>query len=124
MVSESDGQLERLVAKIRTNSFESLIQESNFILDPRVKDWQMMSSPFPTICICLFYAYFNKVLMPKFMAKRKPYDLRNILVVYNLFQTVFSSWIFYEVSEVIHLIHFNYYIFNCVPKTQTVSKCR
>lgn len=70
-----------------------------FSTDPRVSDWPMMSSPFPTIGICLFYAYFSKVLAPKFMANRKPYDLRNILVVYNLFQTVFSTWIFYEVSN-------------------------
>lgn len=31
------------------------------------------------------------------MANRKPFDLRNVLVVYNLIQTVFSIWIFYEV---------------------------
>lgn len=71
---------------------------STIYLDPRVSDWPMMSSPFPTIAICLFYAYFNKVLAPKIMANRKPFDLRNTLVIYNLFQTVFSTWIFYEVS--------------------------
>nr|AWJ25052.1 fatty acid elongase [Nilaparvata lugens] len=64
--------------------------------DPRVNGWSMMSSPFPTLFICLFYAYFSKVLGPKLMENRKPFDLRNVLVVYNLFQTVFSTWIFYE----------------------------
>lgn len=68
-------------------------------IDPRVKDWPMMSSPFPTIALCIFYAYFSKVLAPRFMANRKPFDLRGILVAYNLFQTVFSIWIFYEVSN-------------------------
>lgn len=29
--------------------------------DPRVKDWFLMSSPFPTIAISLTYAYFVKV---------------------------------------------------------------
>lgn len=58
----------------------------------------MMSSPFPTLGICLFYAYFSKVLGPKLMENRKPFDLRQVLVVYNFVQTVFSSWIFYEVS--------------------------
>lgn len=33
------------------------------------------------------------------MANRKPMDLRQILVIYNLFQTIFSAWIFYEVSK-------------------------
>lgn len=31
------------------------------------------------------------------MANRKPFDLRNVLVVYNLIQTVFSIFLFYEV---------------------------
>lgn len=69
-----------------------------FAIDPRVKDWPMMSSPFPTLALCIFYAYFSKVLAPKLMANRKAFDLRNLLVAYNLFQTVFSAWIFYEVS--------------------------
>lgn len=68
-----------------------------FFADPRVKDWPMMSSPLPTLALCLFYAYFSKTLAPKLMANRKPFDLRNVLVVYNLIQTVFSIWIFYEV---------------------------
>uniref|UniRef100_A0A2M3Z940 Elongation of very long chain fatty acids protein n=1 Tax=Anopheles braziliensis TaxID=58242 RepID=A0A2M3Z940_9DIPT len=64
--------------------------------DPRVAGWPMMSSPFPTLGLCIFYAYFSKSLAPKLMEKRKPMDLRNTLVVYNLFQTIFSTWIFYE----------------------------
>ena len=65
--------------------------------DPRVKDWPMMSSPVPTIILCLSYAYFCKSLAPRLMSNRKPFDLRSTLVVYNLFQTVFSAWIFYGV---------------------------
>lgn len=55
-----------------------------------------MSSPFPTLCICLFYGYFSRVLGPKLMENRKPFQLRKVLIVYNLFQTLFSFWIFYE----------------------------
>lgn len=64
--------------------------------DPRVKDWPMMSSPFPTLALCVFYAYFSKSLAPRLMAKRKAMDLRKVLVYYNLFQTIFSAWIVYE----------------------------
>ncbi|XP_047344669.1 elongation of very long chain fatty acids protein AAEL008004-like isoform X2 [Vespa velutina] len=64
--------------------------------DPRVNDWVMMSSPFPTMAICLFYAYFSKVIGPKLMENKKPFNLRRILIVYNLVQTLFSTWIFYE----------------------------
>lgn len=80
--------------------------------DPRVKDWFMMSSPFPTLAICIFYAYFNKSLAPKLMANRKPFDLRNTLVLYNLIQTIFSAWIFYE-----YLMSgwWGHYSFKCQP---------
>jgi len=57
----------------------------------------MMSSPFPTLAICLSYAYFSKVLGPKLMENRKPFDLRGVLITYNFLQTLFSTWIFYEV---------------------------
>lgn len=67
----------------------------------------MMSSPVPTLAICLFYAYFSKVLGPRIMENRKPLDLRDVLVVYNLIQTVFSAWIFYEVRNyAIFCIHY------------------
>ncbi|XP_014478534.1 PREDICTED: elongation of very long chain fatty acids protein AAEL008004-like [Dinoponera quadriceps] len=64
--------------------------------DPRVNNWFLMSSPFPTLTICLFYAYFVKVLGPKLMENRKPFDLRRVMIWYNLFQVIFSSWLFHE----------------------------
>lgn len=74
------------------------------ILDPRVNHWMMMSSPLPTMVICLSYAYFSKVLGPRIMENKKPYKLRGILISYNLIQTLFSTWIFYEVRQ--HLFFF------------------
>jgi len=56
-----------------------------------------MSSPFPTLFICLSYIYVVKVAGPKIMENRKPFQLKNILIVYNLFQVIFSAWLFYEV---------------------------
>ena len=67
--------------------------------DPRVNDWFLMSDPLPTLLICLSYAYFVKVLGPKLMENRKPFDLRKTMICYNLFQVIFSSWIINEVLE-------------------------
>lgn len=58
-----------------------------------------MQSPLPTLALCIFYAYFCKSLAPRWMENRKPFGLRRTLIIYNLFQTVFSAWIFYEVSS-------------------------
>ncbi|XP_076686841.1 very long chain fatty acid elongase AAEL008004 isoform X4 [Andrena cerasifolii] len=64
--------------------------------DQRTTDWFMMSSPFPTLFICLAYVYVVKVLGPKIMENRKPFQLKNALVVYNMLQMLFSAWLFYE----------------------------
>ncbi|KAK0077010.1 hypothetical protein PV325_004559, partial [Microctonus aethiopoides] len=80
--------------------------------DPRVKNWPMMSGPFPTIFICIFYAYFVKVIGPKFMEKRKPFIFQRFMIYYNLFQVILSAWLFYQ-----GLINgwWNDYSFECQP---------
>lgn len=78
-----------------------------YIPDQRVKDWFLMSSPLPTLLICLTYAYGVKVVGPKLMENRKPFNLRNTIIFYNLFQVIFSCWLFYEVIN-----HFFYSIMN------------
>lgn len=80
--------------------------------DPRVRTWPMMSSPFPTLFICLFYAYFSRVLGPAIMENRKPFTLRKILIYYNAFQTIFSAWIFYEYLMSGWATHYSY---RCQP---------
>ncbi|XP_014237291.1 elongation of very long chain fatty acids protein AAEL008004-like isoform X3 [Trichogramma pretiosum] len=64
--------------------------------DKRTTNWLLMSSPFPTLLICLSYVYLVKVLGPKLMENRKPFQLKNVLIAYNLFQVIFSAWLFYE----------------------------
>ncbi|KAK0081258.1 hypothetical protein PV326_007777 [Microctonus aethiopoides] len=64
--------------------------------DARTTNWFLMQSPFPTLLLCLGYVYLVKVLGPKVMENRKPFQLRNVMIAYNLFQVIFSTWIFYE----------------------------
>merc|ERR1711936_1405201 len=47
--------------------------------DPRVDDWLGMASIWPTIIICSAYVYFVKVVGPRLMKDREPYELKNIL---------------------------------------------
>ncbi|KAJ8891381.1 hypothetical protein PR048_010897 [Dryococelus australis] len=86
--------------------------------DPRVKDWLLMSSPFPTLAICLSYVYVVKVLGPRFMDNRKSFDLKNVLIVYNLAQVVFSAWLFYECLTSGWLSHYSY---RCQPVDYSTS---
>lgn len=80
--------------------------------DPRVKDWPLMSGPGPTLAICLTYAFVVKYLGPKLMEKRKPFQLRKTLIVYNFLQVIFSMWLFYEA---IVAGWFTTYSFRCQP---------
>ncbi|XP_034946031.1 elongation of very long chain fatty acids protein AAEL008004-like [Chelonus insularis] len=80
--------------------------------DPRVNNWFLMSSPFPTLFICLSYAYFVKVLGPKIMENRKPFTLRKVLLVYNFFQVLLSTWLFHEALA---SGWWNDYSFRCQP---------
>ena len=62
--------------------------------DPRVRDWLLMSSPAPTLLICLAYLLVVRVLGPMFMRNREPYSLKYPMLAYNLFQVLFNGWIF------------------------------
>ena len=62
--------------------------------DPRVRDWLLMSSPAPTLLICLAYLLVVRVLGPMFMKNREPYSLKYPMLAYNLFQVLFNGWIF------------------------------
>lgn len=64
--------------------------------DPRVKDWFLMSSPFPTLAICLSYGLLVTKIGPKLMENRKPFELRTPIIIYNLIQVLLSTWLFYE----------------------------
>ncbi|GLV46213.1 uncharacterized protein CBL_09992 [Carabus blaptoides fortunei] len=80
--------------------------------DPRVNQWFMMSSPLPTLLICISYAYIARVLGPRLMENRKPLGLRKTLLIYNALQTIFSAWIFYEYLQ---SGWWGHYSFRCQP---------
>jgi elongation of very long chain fatty acids protein 7 len=64
--------------------------------DPRVKDYFLMQSPVPVLMIVITYVFSVKVLGPKLMKDRKPFELKQILMIYNLFQVMLSSYLFYK----------------------------
>ncbi|XP_066996656.1 very long chain fatty acid elongase AAEL008004 isoform X1 [Anabrus simplex] len=77
------------------DNFHDIMEKNG---DPRTSNWPLMSSPFPTLLICLLYVYLVKVIGPRLMENRKPFELKRVLIAYNLFQVLFSSWLFYEIS--------------------------
>ncbi|XP_044754913.1 elongation of very long chain fatty acids protein-like [Coccinella septempunctata] len=82
------------------------------ISDPRTSDWPLMQSPIPTIMMVLTYIYVILFLGPKMMANRKPYKLREVLILYNGAQVLYSCFMLYE-----HLMSgwFWDYSYKCQP---------
>lgn len=63
--------------------------------DPRTTNWFFMNSPIPSTLVCT--AYFIFVLNGKrIMANREPFDIKNILIVYNFTMVILSGYLVYE----------------------------
>jgi GNS1/SUR4 family len=65
----------------------------------------MMSSPIPSLVICLLYVYVVEIGLPRFMENRKPMEFRNLMVAYNFAMVALSGYIFMEVNILSSLFH-------------------
>ena len=65
--------------------------------DPRVEDWLLMKTPLTT-AVFFFLYLFVVWAGPAFMRNRKPLQLKQLLILYNLGLVVLSVYMFYEVS--------------------------
>lgn len=87
--------------------------------DTRVKDWALMKSPLPIVMMSLSYVVFTKFIGPRMMEKRKAFDLRTTLIVYNIFHVAYNAWIFVDMSLKVNLPQLN---FRCEPINHSTSK--
>ncbi|KAG5865410.1 hypothetical protein JTB14_013581 [Gonioctena quinquepunctata] len=67
--------------------------------DRRTDDHFLMSSPIYPLLIIASYMYLVQVLGPKLMENRKPFNIKNMLIGYNILQVVWNAYIFYKGSE-------------------------
>ncbi|PNF32667.1 hypothetical protein B7P43_G13121 [Cryptotermes secundus] len=66
------------------------------LADPRTNDWFLIKSPMPGLTIMATYLYFALSWGPHYMKHRKPYQLTNLLIIYNMVQVFISIFLFYE----------------------------
>ncbi|XP_019870251.1 elongation of very long chain fatty acids protein AAEL008004 [Aethina tumida] len=72
------------------NSYKTFMEQHSH---PSTKNWFLMGTPVPLLIILVTYVYFCKSAGPRFMRDRKPYDLKNVIVVYNIIQVLLSVYI-------------------------------
>lgn len=95
--------------KLAVNKYHNILERTS---DPRTMDWPLMQSPFPTLIMVVAYLYVIIFLGPNYMANRKPFKLKEVLILYNGAQVLYSLYMFYE-----HLMSgwFWDYSFKCQP---------
>lgn len=69
----------------------------SLFLDPRLKDYLLMGSPASMSAVLLAYIFFVLYAGPRFMANRKPFQLKEAMIIYNLSLVGLSVYIVYEV---------------------------
>ena len=69
-----------------------------FLADSTVDSWLLMGSPWKIFTIIGVWMVFVMKIGPALMEKRKPMEMRRVLVGYNAFQVLFSAFICYTVG--------------------------
>lgn len=75
-------------------SFKDVINVSDDVVD----GWFLMGSVWPIAAIISVYLIFVLKVGPKFMEKRKPLEMKGIMLAYNLFQVFQNGWLVWLVS--------------------------
>jgi elongation of very long chain fatty acids protein 7 len=84
--------------------------------DERTKSEFLMDQPLTILAICLGYVVFVKVIGPKLMENRKPFELHKLMMMYNVAQVAFNTWLF---RELLISGWANEYSFRCAPNNPT-----
>nr|XP_029489497.1 elongation of very long chain fatty acids protein 1-like [Oncorhynchus nerka]XP_029489498.1 elongation of very long chain fatty acids protein 1-like [Oncorhynchus nerka] len=64
--------------------------------DPRLWSYPLMGSPVNMSAILLTYIFFVLVAGPRFMANRKPFQLKEAMITYNFSMVALNAFIVYE----------------------------
>ncbi|XP_075223931.1 very long chain fatty acid elongase 7-like [Lycorma delicatula] len=75
-------------------------------MDDLVNNMFMMNSPWPVSILIACYLYFVTRLGPKYMANKKPYKLKELMILYNLGQVVANAWFLYWIMQKDNIIPF------------------
>jgi len=66
--------------------------------DKRVENWFLMRDIFSPITVIILYLLAIYHVLPNYMQNRKPYNLRWILMIYNVIQIISCIWLIYGIA--------------------------
>lgn len=85
--------------------------------DPRTRDRFLMGSPIPVIAICIFYVILIKVILERFMDKRKAFDTRFVSLALNFYLFLTACYFFFKCFN-----WFKNYNWRCEPLDRSNSE--
>ncbi|XP_054707881.1 elongation of very long chain fatty acids protein 7-like isoform X2 [Uloborus diversus] len=68
--------------------------------DPIIREWSLVKTNYWPFILCASYVFFVKRLGPHFMKNRKPFDLRRLMVVYNMFLVAAYSTCMFKLAYI------------------------
>ncbi|XP_050520257.1 elongation of very long chain fatty acids protein AAEL008004-like [Daktulosphaira vitifoliae] len=77
----------------RDNFFE--IFEKEVVYDDIVDSWFLMDPAWPVFTIVLVYLLFVLIIGPRFMKNREPFNLKGIILIYNITQVFYNGFLLY-----------------------------
>ena len=80
--------------------------------DHRVENWWLMSSPWPTVSVTLFYLYMCLWGPGHFMGNRKPLEVKPLILAYNLSTSALNLYIGLELLLASRQLNFSW---TCQP---------
>jgi len=102
---------ELITSNVTSHTPKNLVEFYNQlwnIRDRRVDDWFLMSSIWPIVSLCVFYLYFAIALGPWLMKNREPFQIKTLIQLYNVFVTLLSAYMFYEICMSGWFTHYNW----------------
>lgn len=69
--------------------------------DPRVANYPLMRTPWPTIMLTLIYYSFVRSIGPRLMRDRKPYQILSIVRVYSLAMAIWNGFGFHMAYQLL-----------------------
>ncbi|XP_050524462.1 elongation of very long chain fatty acids protein 4-like isoform X2 [Daktulosphaira vitifoliae] len=75
----------------------NFLEELKF--DEEIDSWPLMKTPWPILSILAVYWLFVVKVGPKWMEKRKPFNLKYIMMIYNLSQLLFNGYMLWRVYK-------------------------
>ncbi|VVD04653.1 unnamed protein product [Leptidea sinapis] len=77
------------------------------IIDERTREWPLIGSPWPGLCLLLFYLLLVLRLLPNYMKNRAPYDLRGVIGLYDAVQILSCVYVVYHSLRLGWLRHYS-----------------